>query len=80
MQVKKRKNETFDALFRRFNQRLRSSGLLLEVRSRRHYKKPITKNKRRASKLRSLRVREKRTYLEKVGLLPNEPHAQRRSW
>jgi ribosomal protein S21 len=72
MQIRKRKGESFDALLRRFNQRLQASGTILEAKSRRHFVRPISKNKRKKSKLRALNIGKNRQYLEKVGLLKED--------
>ena len=49
--VKRRKNETFDALLRRFQRRVQSSGTIIQAKKIRFHKKDGSKNKRRESAL-----------------------------
>lgn len=70
--IKRKKGESFEAMLRRFNKRVQSSGLMPEVRSRRHHKKDPNKNQRRGGALRRLEIGVKRAYLEKIGMLVEE--------
>lgn len=72
IEAKRKKGESFEALLRRFGQRVQSSGTILEVKKRRHFIKKPTKAKLHASALHRLKAKAKRDYLEKVGLLPEE--------
>ncbi|MEK7665895.1 MAG: 30S ribosomal protein S21 [Patescibacteria group bacterium] len=74
-EAKRRKGESFEALLRRFNKRMQMSGGMLEAKKRRHFVRKPSANGRRASALRRLQIGVKRAYLEKVGLLVEEPRS-----
>lgn len=76
--VKRRKAESFESLLRRFNKRLQMSGQMLEVKKRRHFVRKPNRNLRRSSALRRLEMGTKRAYLEKVGLLVEEPRTAKK--
>ena len=59
-------------LLRRFTQRTQSSGVILEVRKRRHHAKKPTKAKLHTSAVHRLKAKVKREYLEKIGMMPEE--------
>ncbi len=67
--IKRKKGESFEAMLRRFTQRVQSSGTILEVKKRKHHTKKPTKIKLKTSALARLAAKEKRDYLEKAGLL-----------
>ena len=71
--IKRKKGESFEAMFRRFSRRLQQSGKTLTVRANRYHAKDATKNKRHASKLRGLSIARKRDWLLKTGKLIEEP-------
>ncbi|MEK9131232.1 MAG: 30S ribosomal protein S21 [Patescibacteria group bacterium] len=72
IEVKRKKGESFEALLRRFTQRTQSSGVILELKKRRHHTKKPTKTKLQASALARLASKAKREYLDKIGMLPEE--------
>ncbi len=72
VEIKRKKGESFEALLRRFTQRTQSSGVILEVRKRKHYMKKPTKAKLKDSALSRIASKAKRDYLEKIGMLPEE--------
>ena len=78
IEVKRRKNETFDALLRRFQRRVQSSGKVLQAKKIRFHKKEGSKNKQRDSALRREEKRESYEYLLKTGQLKEEPKKIRR--
>lgn len=78
IEVKRRKNETFDALLRRFQRRVQSSGKVLQAKKIRFHKKDGSKNKRRESALYREEKRETYEYLLKTGQLKEEPKKMRR--
>lgn len=67
--VKRKKGESFEAMFRRWSRRYQKSGKRLTLQSGLFHTTKDTKNKRKASKLRSLKKAEKRDWLIKVGKL-----------
>ncbi len=77
--VKRKKNETFDALLRRFQRRTQEGGRVKEVRRRRFLAKTQNKNQRRASALRRTQKSSTYAYLAKTGQLKEEKRFERRS-
>jgi ribosomal protein S21 len=75
--VKRKKNETFDALLRRFQRRFQDSGRSIETRRRRFRSKDQNLTKRRASALRREEMRGQYEYLAKTGQLKEDPKKQR---
>lgn len=73
VEVKRKKNETFDALLRRFQRRWQSSGKQIESKKRRFHDGGKNKNQRRDSALRRVTMGEKYNYLTKTGQLKEEP-------
>lgn len=73
VEVKRKKNETFDALLRRFQRRFQSSGNQRETKRRRFHDSGKNKNQRNASALRRVTMGEKYNYLTKTGQLKEEP-------
>jgi len=69
VEVKRKRNESFDGLLRRFNRRLIQSGRLLQAKKIRFYKIKPNKTKRRASAHRRAELQKERSYLEKIGKL-----------
>ena len=75
--VKRKKNETFDALLRRFQRRFQDSGRSIETRRRRFRSKEQNLTRRRASALRREEMRGQYQYLSKTGQLKEDPKKQR---
>lgn len=75
--VKRKKNETFDALLRRFQRRFQDSGRSIETRSRRFRSKDQNLTRRRDSALRREEMREQYQYLAKTGQLKEDPKKHR---
>ena len=67
IETKRQNNESVGSLFRRFTQRIRKSGLLLEVRERNFRKRVPNKSARRKSALVMVGRREKYRKLKKWG-------------
>ncbi len=79
VEIKRKKGESFEALLRRFTQRVQSGGSILEVKSRRHFKKKPTKLQLKVSALQRIISRDKRDYMERVGLaVPEKKRKGRR--
>lgn len=72
LEVKRKKDESFESLLRRFNRRLLQSGKILEIKQKRYYEKKMNKNQRRTSALVRNKYREKIEYLKKTGKLLEE--------
>ncbi len=73
VEVKRKKNETFDALLRRFQRRFQSSGKQIETKSRRFHDGGLNNTQRRDSALRRVTMGEKYAYLAKTGQLKEDP-------
>jgi len=67
VEVKKRKNETTGAMFRRFTRSVQQSGVLLGARKRKSYKPKLTKRSVRERALRKLKILKERERLIKLG-------------
>jgi ribosomal protein S21 len=72
IEVKRKKGESFEAMFRRFTRRVQQSGKTLDVRAGRFFASLPNRNKRRASALRRLEMGAKRDYLIRTGKLKEE--------
>tara|TARA_Y100001938_G_C8057046_1_gene415024 strand:- start:1297 stop:1509 length:213 start_codon:yes stop_codon:yes gene_type:complete len=57
LQVKARRNEPAESLIKRFNRKIKNSGIIREVMDRRYYDKPSVK--RRKDKIKRKRVLSK---------------------
>jgi ribosomal protein S21 len=71
-EVKRKKNETFESLLRRFHKKLQQSGRLIQARKIRFHERVKNRNKVRQEALRRKSIREKREYLKKIGKLKEE--------
>lgn len=69
-EVKKRKGESFDSLFRRFKQRLQLSGRILQAKKIRFYKEEPNKTEMKRSALRRMELEKYYDELKKMGKLP----------
>ncbi len=78
VEVKSKKNESFESLLRRFTRRLQSSGNALEARKMRFRRSVPNKNAQRQSALRREAIRVKREYLMRIGQLVEEPRGAKR--
>ena len=70
--IKRKKGESFEAMFRRFSRRVQSSGKMLTIRARRFHEKKLSKNKMHESALRRINMGAKREYLLRSGKLKEE--------
>lgn len=78
IEIKRKKSESFEAMFRRFSRRLQQSGKILTLRAGRYFNKPANKNKQKSSALRRLEKGEKREYLLRTGKLKEDDYRRRR--
>ena len=67
IEVKRKKGETFEALFRRCTRRIQQSGKQLDLRSGRFFTRTPKKNKLHDSAIRSIVKGGRREYLLKTG-------------
>ncbi len=73
VEVKKKKNETFDALLRRFQRRFQTSGKQIETKRRRFHDAGKNKNQLNAGALRRVEKGAEYAYLLKTGQLKEDP-------
>lgn len=69
-EIKRRKNESFEAFIRRVKKRWKQSGKILQVKKIQFHSKEKSKNMRKKSALHKLDVAKKLEYLKKIGRLP----------
>lgn len=78
VEVKRKKGESFEAVFRRYTRRMQQSGKPLTIRAKRYRVKPASKNRTRESAIRRLDMGAKREYLLKTGKVKEEDLQQTR--
>ena len=66
-EVKRKDNESFESLIRRFTKKTLQSGKLLQARKIRFFKKKSNVKKLKSKALRSLEIEKKIDYLKKIG-------------
>ena len=71
-EIKRKKNESFEAFMRRVKKRWQQSGKILQVKKIRYKTKPANKTLRKKSALHRLAMSEKIAYLKKIGRMPEE--------
>ncbi len=69
IEVRKKERESPGSLLRRFSRRVQQSGVLLQARRNRFYKKPKTKRQAKESALYRQQIRAQREKMIKLGLL-----------
>ncbi|KKU47717.1 30S ribosomal protein S21 [Candidatus Uhrbacteria bacterium RIFCSPLOWO2_12_FULL_46_10] len=72
VELKRKKGETFESFFRRFNKRLQQSGRLFQARKVRFFERPKSKTRLKEAASRRAELRAKREYLKRIGKLPEE--------
>lgn len=78
IEAKRKKGESFEALFRRWSRRVQQSGKVLDLRAGRYFARKPSKTKTHDSALRRLTMGEKREYLLRTGKLKEEERRTRR--
>lgn len=78
IEAKRKKGESFDAMFRRWSRRVQQSGKILDVRAGRFFERKPKKNKLKTSTLRGIEIGEKRSYLIRSGKATEEDFRRRR--
>jgi len=72
-EIKRKKNESFEAFIRRVKKRWQQSGKILQVKKIRFYEREKNKNMRKKSALHRMTISSKMEYLKKIGRLPEDP-------
>lgn len=78
VEVKKKDNESFESLMRRFSKKIMQSGKVLQAKKIKFHRRPLNK---RATKLKAIRreeVKKQREYLRKIGKLDEFMDARKR--
>ncbi|OGE80624.1 MAG: 30S ribosomal protein S21 [Candidatus Doudnabacteria bacterium RIFCSPHIGHO2_01_FULL_45_18] len=78
VEVKRKDNESFESLLRRFNRKIQQSGVLIRARRIRFFAPAKSRNLLREDAARRAINREKREELKKLGKLPTRPTFKRR--
>lgn len=74
--IKRKKGESFEAMYRRFSRRFMQSGKKLTVMGNRYHSKDKTKNKRHESALRGLKISGKREWMIRTGKISEDDRFQ----
>jgi len=69
LEVKRKGNESFEAMLRRFTKKTIQSGKILQARKIRFFNKPKTKKDMKDTALRRKEITSKMDYLKKIGKL-----------
>ncbi len=77
-EVKRKDNESFESLIRRFTKKTLQSGKLLQARKIRFFKKKSNVKKLKSKALRSLEIEKKIDYLKKIGKFDEFPKRRRK--
>ena len=71
-EIKRKKNESFEAFLRRVKKRWMQSGKILQAKKIQFFKKTPSKGTKRRSKLHKIDVTSKIEYLKKTGQMPED--------
>ncbi len=67
VEVKKKDNESFESLLRRFNRKIQQSGVLVRARKTRFFEQPKSRNLQKVAARRRSHLRAEREELKKMG-------------
>jgi small subunit ribosomal protein S21 len=70
VEVKRKDNESFESLLRRFNRKIQQSGILVRARKTRFFEPGKSRNLERVAARRRAELRTIREELKKLGKLP----------
>lgn len=71
-EVRRRKNESFESLFRRAKKQWQASGKLIQAKKIQFFEEIKSKNFRNKKTVNRLQTQQKTAYLQKIGRLPPE--------
>ena len=78
VEVKKKDNESFDSLLRRFNRKIQQSGVLIRARKIRFFEPPKSRNLQKVAARRRSQIRVEKEELKKMGkLIPTKRYGRR---
>ena len=72
IEVVKKRGESLSAMLRRFNRKVQQSGVLLEARKSRFFKRPKSTKLKKKSAIRREKVKNYREYLIKIGKISQD--------
>ena len=67
VEVKKKDNESFESMYRRFSRRIQQSGVLIRARRTRFYESPKSRNLQRVAARRRSQIKAEKEELKKLG-------------
>ncbi|MDE2311467.1 MAG: 30S ribosomal protein S21 [Patescibacteria group bacterium] len=67
VEVKKKENESFDSLLRRFNRKIQQSGVLVRARKTRFFEPPKSRNLQKVAARRRAQIRSQKEELKRLG-------------
>lgn len=71
-ELKRKRNESFEAFMRRVKQQWQRSGTLLQARKIQYFDRKKSKNVQRTQAVARVKLNTKMDYLRKIGKLPEE--------
>jgi len=77
VEVKRKDNESFESLLRRFNRKVQQSGVLVRARKTRYFQPKKSRNLKRTAAQRRSELKEVREELKRLGK-PIKPSGRRR--
>ncbi|MFH1291907.1 MAG: hypothetical protein ABIH87_01785 [bacterium] len=76
-EIKRKKNESFEAFLRRVKKRWQQSGKILQVKKIGFFQRSSSKTTRKRSALHRLKMSKKIEYLKKIGKMPEDKKGYR---
>ncbi len=67
VEVKRKEDESFESLLRRFNRKMQQSGIILRARKTRYFEREKSRNLRKRSAQRRSELRDLRDELKRLG-------------
>lgn len=67
VEVKRKEDESFESLLRRFNRKMQQSGIVLRARKTRYFERAKSRNLRRKSAIKRTELRNLRDELKRLG-------------
>ncbi|MCL5666729.1 MAG: 30S ribosomal protein S21 [Patescibacteria group bacterium] len=67
VEVKRKENESFESLLRRFNRKIQQSGVLVRARRIRFFEPPKSRNLQKVAARRRSQIRSQKEELRKLG-------------
>lgn len=68
IEVKKKDNESFESMMRRFSRKVQQSGVVYRARKNRYHTRPKSKNLQRRMAVRRVKMNKKREKAKRLGI------------